>query len=106
MEEKAKLETDLQARLDEFNAIVGRLRAKVEDEHGDTRIMLMTEIETLAGYQRRAETYLQELHESKGDAWKDMKSDIEAEQGRMRPGHGPRLETHRDQANGFTRFDA
>jgi hypothetical protein len=84
MERKETFEADLRTQLDEWTAIVGRLRAKVEDEHGATRIKLMTEIEDLAGYQRRAEMYLQELHEAKGDAWKDMKPDIETAQGQMR----------------------
>ncbi len=57
MERKETFEADLRAQLDEWTAIVGRLRAKVENEHGDTRIKLMTEIEDLVGYQRRAETF-------------------------------------------------
>ena len=51
-------EDGLREQLDEWTAIVARLRAKVESEHGDTRIKPMTEIEELAAHQTRAETYL------------------------------------------------
>lgn len=81
---KKAFEDGLRAQLDDWTAIVGRLRAKVELEHGDTRMKLMTEIEDLAAYQRRAETYLQELHDARDDAWKDMKPDIETMRGQMR----------------------
>lgn len=84
MERKDAFEDALRAQLDEWSAVVARLRAKVESEHGDTRIKLMSEIENLATYQRQAETYLQEVHDAKDDAWKNMKSDIEAVQGQMR----------------------
>lgn len=84
MDDKKAFEDGLRAQLDEWTAIVGRLRAKVEKEHGDTRMKLMTEIEELAAYRRRAETYLEELHDAQGDAWKDMKSDFETVRGQMR----------------------
>lgn len=84
MEGKKALEDELRAQLDEWSAIVGRLRAKVEKEHGDVRMNLMAEVEELAAYQRRAETYLRELHDAQGDTWKDMKPDIELVRGRMR----------------------
>ena len=84
MEGKKAFEDELRAQLDEWTAIVGRLRAKVESEHGDIRMKLMTEVEELAAYRRRAETYLQEVHEAQGDAWKGMKSDIESARAEMR----------------------
>ncbi len=68
MEDKATLENKLQAQLDEWTAIVGRLRAKAEQAHGDVRMTFMADIEELAAYQKRAETYLHELHQTQGDA--------------------------------------
>ncbi|MCZ7676568.1 MAG: hypothetical protein M5U35_12835 [Roseovarius sp.] len=84
MEGREAFENELRAQLDEFIAIVGRMRAKVETEHGDLQMKLMAEVDNLAAYQRRAETYLQELREARGDAWKDMKSDFELAQGEIR----------------------
>jgi len=83
MEDKVTLENKLQAQLDEWAAIVGRLRAKAEQAHGDVAMTFMADIEELAAYQKRAETYLHELHQSQGDAWKDMKHDIALMQGQM-----------------------
>lgn len=84
MEGKEAFENELRAQLDEWIAVVGRLRAKVENEHGDVRMNLMAEVERLAAYQKRAETYWRELHDAQGDAWKDMKTDIEMARGEMR----------------------
>ena len=84
MKGKEAFEDELRAQLDEWSAIVDRLRAKVEAEFGEVRMNLMAEIEELATYQRRAEAYLQEVHQAQGDAWKDMKSDIESTRAEMR----------------------
>lgn len=84
MEGKEAYEDDLHSQLDEWTAIVGRLRAKVENDYGDVQMILMEEVEGLAAYTRRAQTYLQELHESHGDAWKAMKPGIELVRDEMR----------------------
>jgi hypothetical protein len=84
MELKAALEIKLQAQLDEWTAVVSRLRAKADKAHGDLRMAFMADIDELAAYQERAETYLHELNQTQGDAWKDMEHDIELVQGEMR----------------------
>lgn len=84
MDGRVEFENEVRAQLDEWAAIVGRLRAKVEDEHGDIRMNLMIEIERLVAYQRRAETYLQELHDAQSDAWKNLKPYIESTRDEMR----------------------
>lgn len=84
MDGKVALENELRAQLEEWAAVVGRLRAKAEREHGDLRMDLMAEVERLAAYQRRAETYLRELHETQAGAWKDMLPGLELARGEMR----------------------
>lgn len=81
---KEAFEKELRAQLDEWTDIVGRLRAKAESEHGEMRMNLVAEVERLAAYQKRAETYLRELREAQGDAWADLKSAIELARGEMR----------------------
>ena len=84
MEGKEVFENELRTQLDDWIAVVGRLRAKVEKEHGEVRMNLMAEVENLAAYQRRAETYWRELHDAQSDAWKEMKPDLELVRGEMR----------------------
>ncbi|MCL4676853.1 MAG: hypothetical protein KJZ59_12780 [Pararhodobacter sp.] len=84
MDGKTALEQELQAQLDEWIAIVGRLRAKVENEHGDLRMTLMAEVDRLVAYQKRAETYVQELRDAPGDAWKGMTTQLDLARGEMR----------------------
>lgn len=83
MESKEAFEDELRAQLDEWTAIVGRLRVKAEKTQGVIRMNLMAEVDKLVEYQSTAETYIQELQQAQGDAWKGMKSDIELTRGQM-----------------------
>ena len=77
MEAKNSFENILQAQLDAWTAIVGRLRANAEKAHADLRRSLMAEVEVLAAYQRKAQTYIQKFHQAKDDVWTGMKPDID-----------------------------
>ncbi len=78
MDRKETYQDKLRAQLDEFTALIARLRVEAEKTQGEMRLNHMAEIEELRAYRRRAETYLEELQRAQGEAWKDMRSGIEA----------------------------
>ncbi|MCK8465533.1 coiled coil domain-containing protein [Aliiroseovarius sp. S1339] len=78
MDKKEDYQDKLQAQLDEWNAEIAKLRAKAEEAQAAARVKYLEEVEELRGHQKKAEERLKELAHAQGEAWKDMKTGVEA----------------------------
>ncbi len=78
MDRKDAYQDKLQAQLDEWKAQIAKLRAKAEQAQADARLKYMEEVDELRAHQKKAEVRLDELQRAQGEAWKDMKSGVEA----------------------------
>lgn len=83
MDRRETYQDELQSRLDDFAAVIARLRVEAEKTQGEMRLNHMAEIEELRAYRRRAETYLEELRQAPGDTWKELKPGIETARAEM-----------------------
>ncbi|WP_323035785.1 coiled coil domain-containing protein [Pararhodobacter sp.] len=78
MDRKDAYQDKLQAQLDVWKAEIAKLRAKADLAQADARLKYMEEIDGLRAYQKKAEARLKELQDAQGEAWKDVKSGVEA----------------------------
>ena len=78
MDKKEAYQDKLQARLDEWKAEIAKLRAKADGAQANARLKYMEEVDELRAHQKKAEARMEELQRAQGEAWKDMKSGMEA----------------------------
>ena len=67
----------LQAQFDEWKPEIDRLKAKAEQAAADAKIEYKKLIEDLQAKQKTARVKLDELRQSSGGAWEDLKTGIE-----------------------------
>jgi predicted nuclease with TOPRIM domain len=72
-DEKKAYEEKYQAKLDEWRAEIDKLSAKARQSSADARIRYQEEIEKLKKRRSDAETRLEEMRKSSGEAWRDLK---------------------------------
>jgi outer membrane murein-binding lipoprotein Lpp len=68
----------MKSKLDEWNADIDKLAAKVEAAEADTKIAYRTQIENLRAKHAAAGQKLEELRTASEGAWEDMRSGIES----------------------------
>lgn len=74
---KEAYQQKIRAQLDKWSAEIEKLKAGAENTDADTRIKYQKKIQELRTMQEKAEKKLDELKESRGEAWEDLKSGIE-----------------------------
>jgi len=67
----------VQARLNEWDTEIEKLKARAEEAGADTKIMYYKQIETLRDEQREAQVKLDDLRAASNDAWQDMKAGVQ-----------------------------
>jgi len=67
----------IQAKLDEWNAEIDKLEAKVDQADAEGRAALQKQIESLRGKRKETEEKLEEVKQTSGEAWKDVKVGLE-----------------------------
>jgi uncharacterized coiled-coil DUF342 family protein len=77
MSTKQAYEKKLQAKLDEWNAEIDKLKAKANSAEADAQLEYNRQIDELRTKQNEAQKKLDELKEASEDAWKDLKAGIE-----------------------------
>lgn len=70
--EKAK------ARLDQWNADIAKMQAKVEEAQADAKIDYRKQLEDMRKQRDEAEVRLKELRAAGDDAWSDMKAGFDS----------------------------
>ncbi|MDI5983371.1 coiled coil domain-containing protein [Halomonas sp. M4R5S39] len=77
MTNREAYEQKLQAKLDEWQAEVDRLRARAKGAEADARIEYQEEIDRLEAQRNEARQKLAELQRASDDAWEDVKAGVE-----------------------------
>lgn len=67
----------VQARLNEWDAEIEKLKARAEGAEADAKIEYHEQIETLREEQREAQAKLDELRAAGDNAWEDMKAGVQ-----------------------------
>ena len=75
---KEAYERKLFAKMDEWNADIGRLKAKADAAEADVQLEYYKQIEELRQQQLNAIAKLNELRASGEDAWEDLKAGVES----------------------------
>jgi len=74
MSMKEAYEKKLQAKLDEWNAEIDKLKAKADSAEADVQLEYYKQIEELRSMQDAARKKLVELKAAGDDAWEDLKA--------------------------------
>jgi len=77
MDERAAYRRKLEARLDQWQAEIDKLRAKAVEAGADASIAYQEQVEKLRGQQDAARDRLKQIDEAGGEAWKDLKAGVE-----------------------------
>ncbi|MFT5133214.1 MAG: hypothetical protein ACI9SC_001684 [Gammaproteobacteria bacterium] len=82
-QEKAMTEKELyqqkkQARLDEWDAEVDKLKARTSGVSADAQLALNRQIEVLEARIKKGKTWLAEIEDASEDAWESIKGDVES----------------------------
>jgi len=75
---KEAYQKKLQSQLDEWNAVIDKLKAKADKAEAETQIEYYKEIEKLRAKQEIADQKLAELKKAGEGAWEDLKTGIES----------------------------
>ncbi|MCU0984157.1 MAG: coiled coil domain-containing protein [Acetobacteraceae bacterium] len=78
MDDKSAYRQKLEARLEQWRAEIDMLEAKAREAGADARILYEKQVEEWRGKQQEARRRLDELDKASGEAWKDLKSGLEA----------------------------
>lgn len=78
MDDKSAYRQKLEARLDQWRAEIDKLDAKAVEASADARIEYRKQIEAVRGKQDEAREKLAEFDKAGDEAWKDLRSGIEA----------------------------
>ncbi|PTN13238.1 coiled coil domain-containing protein [Nitrosomonas aestuarii] len=68
----------MQAKLDEWDADINALKAKMSGASADAKIELNKQVESLESERNEMKQKYEELKSASGDAWKDMRDGMEA----------------------------
>jgi uncharacterized coiled-coil DUF342 family protein len=77
MTDKGAYVKKLDAKLDEWNAEIDRLKAKADMAGAESRLEFQKEIEKLEKSRAEAEEKLADLRQAGEGAWKDLKSGVQ-----------------------------
>ncbi|MFO7811528.1 MAG: hypothetical protein R6V21_01030 [Pelovirga sp.] len=77
MSMKKAYEKKLEAKLEEWNADIGKLKAKADSAEADAQLEYYKQIDELRTKQDKAQKKLNELKDAGDDAWEDLKAGIE-----------------------------
>lgn len=77
MNPKDAYQQKLQAQLDEWNAKIKQLEARMSQANADAKIQYQEQLEELKAKQAAARDKLDELSAASEDAWQDMKQGFE-----------------------------
>ena len=75
---KKAYEQKLQAQLDEWNAEIEKLKAKVDNAEADSQLKYYKQIEEIRSMQESASNKLVELKDAGDDAWEDLKAGVDS----------------------------
>jgi predicted nuclease with TOPRIM domain len=75
---KEAYEKKMQAKLDEWNAEIEKLKAKANSAEADVHLKYEKQIKELKAMQEAAYKKLEELKKANEDAWEDLKAGIES----------------------------
>ena len=78
MEEKDLYRQKFEAKLKELKAQIGVLEAKAEQVKAESKLELKEQIQNLRRKRDSLDTNLDQLKQSSGDAWKDLKAGLES----------------------------
>jgi len=78
MTDKGAYVKKLDAKLDEWNAEIDRLKAKAEMAEAESRLEYQKEIENLQKRRSEAEEKLADLRQAGEGAWEDLKSGVQS----------------------------
>lgn len=78
MSMKKAYEKKLEAKLEEWNADINKLKAKADSAEADTQLEYYKQIDVLRTKQDEAKKKLNELKDASDDAWEDLKVGIES----------------------------
>ncbi len=67
----------LKAKMDQWNAELSRLEAKANEVEADAKIEYKTQLEKLRTRKMELQQKIDELRNTSGDAWQDVKAGIE-----------------------------
>jgi uncharacterized coiled-coil DUF342 family protein len=74
---KEAYEKKIQAKLDEWNAEIDKLKAKADSAEADAQLEYYQKIEELRSMRENAANKLSELRAAGEDAWADLKAGID-----------------------------
>jgi len=78
MSTKKAYQQKLNAKLDEWNADINKLKAKADSAEADVKLEYHEQIENLKEKQTAAEQKLNELTQASDAAWEDLKAGTES----------------------------
>ncbi|HMB16370.1 MAG TPA: hypothetical protein VKN62_08640 [Pelovirga sp.] len=78
MSMKEAYEKKLEARLEDWNADISKLKARADAAEADAQLEYYKQIEDLRSKQDEAKKKLNELKDASEDAWQDLKIGIES----------------------------
>lgn len=77
MSDKEIYEQKMKARLDEWQSVVDKYKARIKNAKADTKLELEQQINDLQAKQEKSKEKLLELSKSGEKTWKDIKSDLD-----------------------------
>ena len=84
MNDKELYQQKMQARLDEWNAEVDKLKAKGSGASADVQLDMNKQLKVLEGRIEDGKAKLSELTEASEDAWESIKEGVESAWGSLR----------------------
>ncbi len=67
----------LKAKLDEWNAQIGKMEAKMREQRADARMKCEKELNSARSYRDEVQRRLDELRRSSESAWEDIKAGVD-----------------------------
>lgn len=77
MSDKQAYEQKLEAKLEEWQASIDKLRAEAKEKGADVQAQYEKQIDELRQYRDQMETKLAEVRETQAAAWADMKGGVD-----------------------------
>lgn len=74
MTEREQYIDKAKAKLDQWNAEIGKFAAQVAGSDADAEVEYRKQLDEMRNQRDKAEAKLKELHDASDDAWDDMKS--------------------------------
>ena len=77
MTQKNAYQEKAEAKMDEWQAEIDKIRAKADHATADARIKYDEQIKELVDYQKKAQKQLEDMQRASEAAWADMRSGME-----------------------------